>query len=112
MPIPEKLFILIDQFKRNLHEFHNGGINEATLRQEYINPFFALLGCDVDNSPGYSPAYREVVHEDTVEVNGRKKAPDYSFRIGDIRKFFVEAKVPARNIKDDWKPAFQLRRYG
>ncbi len=32
------------------------------------------------------------------------KAPDYCFRIGGTRKFFVEAKKPSVNIKDDAEP--------
>jgi hypothetical protein len=39
------------------------------------------------------------------------KAPDYAFRIGGVRKFFLEAKKPSVNIKDDIHPAYQLRRY-
>jgi hypothetical protein len=39
------------------------------------------------------------------------KAPDYCFRIGGARKFFLEAKKPAVNLKDDPAPAYQLRRY-
>lgn len=42
---------------------------------------------------------------------GQTKAPDYSFRIGGQRKFFLEAKKPAVNIRDNWEPAYQLRRY-
>src|SRR5690606_699086 len=38
-------------------------------------------------------------------------APDYAFRIGGQRKFFVEAKKPAVKIETDIHPAFQLRRY-
>jgi hypothetical protein len=38
--------------------------------------------------------------------------PDYSFCVGGIRKFFVEAKKPAVNLKTDPEPAFQVRRYG
>ncbi|HHT9116338.1 MAG TPA: Eco57I restriction-modification methylase domain-containing protein, partial [Candidatus Wunengus californicus] len=38
-------------------------------------------------------------------------APDYCFRIGGTRKFFVETKKPSVNLKDDISPAFQLRRY-
>ena len=39
------------------------------------------------------------------------KAPDYAFRIGGVRKFFVEAKRPGVDIKNDPDPAYQLRRY-
>jgi hypothetical protein len=44
-------------------------------------------------------------------VGSSTRAPDYSFRIGGQRKFFVEAKKPAVNIKEDVSPAYQLRRY-
>ena len=39
------------------------------------------------------------------------KAPDYCFRIGGTRKFFIEAKKPSTKIKEDIGAAFQLRRY-
>ncbi|KKL69026.1 hypothetical protein LCGC14_2119070, partial [marine sediment metagenome] len=55
--------------------------------------------------------FREVVREDTVYIAGKPKAPDYSFRIGGKRIFFVEAKKPTIDIKEDIEPAFQLRRY-
>ena len=44
-------------------------------------------------------------------MGGATKAPDYAFRIGGTRKFFVEAKKPSVNLKDDISPAYQLRRY-
>ncbi|MBA3754577.1 MAG: restriction endonuclease subunit M, partial [Nitrospira sp.] len=37
--------------------------------------------------------------------------PDYCFRIGGARKFFLEAKKPSINLKDEPAPAYQLRRY-
>ena len=53
-----------------------------------------------------------MVREDKVTICGKVKAPDYAFRIGGLRKFFVEAKKPSVNIKDELEPAFQVRRYG
>jgi hypothetical protein len=55
--------------------------------------------------------YRDVIFEDSLKVGGATKAPDYCFRIGGMRKFFVEAKKPSVNIATDPSPAFQLRRY-
>ena len=78
---------------------------------EFINPFFEALGWDVTNKAGHAEAYKDVIHEDAIKVGGATKAPDYSFRIGGTRKFFLEAKRPAVNIKDDPSPAYQLRRY-
>ena len=56
--------------------------------------------------------YKEVIHEDAIKIGGVTKAPDYCFRIGGTRKFFLEAKKPSVNIKEDIHPAYQLRRYG
>src|SRR5690606_13578368 len=76
-----------------------------------LNPFFIALGWDVSNEAGYAEGYKDVVHEDRVRIHGKAKAPDYSFRIGGQRKFFVEAKKRVVNIKEDVSPAYQLRRY-
>jgi len=53
-----------------------------------------------------------VVHEDAIKVGAATKAPDYSFRLGGRRLFFLEAKKPSINLKEDPSPAYQLRRYG
>ena len=63
------------------------------------------------NKQGLAEQYKEVIHEDTLKIDGSSKAPDYCFRIGPERKFFVEAKKPSVNLKDNTHPAFQLRRY-
>ena len=60
---------------------------------------------------GYAESYRDVVHEDALRIEGNAKAPDYAFRVGGVRKFFVEAKKPSVNLKDNPEPAYQLRRY-
>lgn len=111
MAPPDSLTKLIETFDRNIEAYKSGGYNEAQVRLEFINPFFSLLGWDIDNKQGYAEAYKEVINEDAIKVGGSTKAPDYSFRVGGSRKFFLEAKKPAVSIKDDGDPAFQLRRY-
>ncbi len=69
------------------------------------------LGWDVFNKQNYAEMYKDVIHEDSLEIEGENKAPDYAFRVGGTRKFFVEAKKPAVNIEFNIHPAFQLRRY-
>lgn len=59
-----------------------------------------------------APQYREVVPEDSLDVEGQQRAPDYTFRVGTLAKFFVEAKKCGVNIGGDPAPAYQLRRYG
>ena len=102
---------LVEKFKSNYEQFTKDDYNETLTRQDFINPFFELLGWDISNKAGYSQVYREVIHEDKVRVGKETKAPDYSFRIGGNRVFFVEAKKPSRNLKDNSEAAYQIRRY-
>ncbi|NLO72789.1 MAG: N-6 DNA methylase [candidate division WS1 bacterium] len=102
---------LVERFGRNRDQYRSAAYNEATLRTEFLDPFFEALGWDVANRAGYAEAYKDVVREVSVEVEGGRKAPDYCFRIGGQRKFFVEAKKPAINVKGDPGPAYQVRRY-
>ncbi len=111
MPAPKELITLVERFRRNLADLRSPKYNEASLRKEYLDPFFHLLGWDMDNSQGFADAYKEVIHEDSIKIGDFSKAPDYAFRIGGTKKFFVEAKKPFVNVKDDVGPAFQLRRY-
>jgi predicted type IV restriction endonuclease len=111
MPAPQIILELIDRFERNLDDYKSGAYNETQVRREFIDPFFEALGWDVNNKDGNAEAYKDVIHEDAVKVSGVTKAPDYSFRIGGQRKFFVEAKKPSINIKDAPAAAFQVRRY-
>ncbi|MBW2637968.1 MAG: Eco57I restriction-modification methylase domain-containing protein, partial [Deltaproteobacteria bacterium] len=59
----------------------------------------------------YAEASKDVMHEDSIRIGSAIKAPDYCFRIGGARKFFLEAKKPSINIREDTHPAYQLRRY-
>jgi len=111
MPIPQTIKDLITRFTENQASYSASTYNETQLRREFLDPFFEALGWDVANKQGYAEAYKEVIHEDAVKIGTATKAPDYSFRVGGTRKFFVEAKKPFINIKDDIDPAFQLRRY-
>jgi predicted type IV restriction endonuclease len=95
MGLPQEIADLIERFDRNREAYKSGQYNEMTLRREFLEPFFSALGWDVDNRQGYAEAYKDVVHEDSIKVGGDTKAPDYCFRIGGTRKFFVEAKKPS-----------------
>ncbi len=111
MTAPDTVIELVERFSRQRDAYRSGDYNEARLRREFLDPFFFVLGWDMDNRRGYAEPYKDVIHEDSIKVGGGTKAPDYCFRIGATRKFFVEAKKPAVNIKDDISPAYQLRRY-
>jgi hypothetical protein len=112
MPIPASILERIETFSRNLESYLDPNYKEQRLREEFLNPFFAALGWDMANANGYAEAYKDVILEDSLKVPGlAASAPDYSFRIGGTRKFFVEAKKPSIRIKDDPAPAAQLRSY-
>jgi adenine-specific DNA-methyltransferase len=107
----EQLKALIALFEANIAQYKSPQYDEANTRTDFIDKFFALLDWDIANNQGFSESYREVVREDKVKIDGSQKAPDYSFRIDGLRKYFVEAKKPSVKIKDIAGPAFQVRRY-
>lgn len=111
MGAPDKIKTLVESFHRNIDDYKIGRKNETELRREYLDPFFTELGWDVENKAGFADAYKDVIHEYSLKTKDVREAPDYCFRIGGTRKFFVEAKKPSVNVKDDIHPAFQLRSY-
>jgi predicted type IV restriction endonuclease len=112
MSAPDVILKLVQRFEEQHASYKTAGYNETQTRRDFIDPFFKALGWDLDNEFDYAEAYRDVIHEDIVLVGNAKKAPDYSFRVGGTRKFFVEAKKPWISIRRDPKSAFQIRRYG
>ncbi len=102
---------LVERFERNIEAYRSPAYNETQLRIEFVDPFFEALGWDVTNKAGYAEQYKDVIHEDAIKIAGATKAPDYCFRIGGVRKFFLETKKPSIDIKSQTSPAYQLRRY-
>ncbi len=111
MAAPKEIVDLVERFISNIEAYKSSHYNETQVRREFVDPFFKALGWDIDNEQGFAEAYKDVIHEDAIKVGGTTRAPDYSFRIGGQRKFFLETKKPSVDIKDDIHPAFQLRRY-
>ena len=107
-----KLKELVEHFKYNLDAYKNKGYKEAKVRIDFLDPFFEIFDWDVRNENRDSEDYRDVITEDSLEVSGSKRAPDYCFKIGKERKFYVEAKKPSVDISQEAEPALQVRRYG
>ena len=108
---------LVSNYSNNIAEYKNEQYNETDARAEFIDPFFELLGWDVTNKHNLSRRFREVNREIGVRVGSQEKRPDYEFRLGSERKFFVEAKKPSvdittSGINTSSEAAFQVRRYG
>lgn len=111
MTAPDIIKQLVERFDLHRDAYRAGKYNETQLRNEFLNPFLEALGWDVLNKLGYSEENKHVIHEDSLDVEGMKKAPDYAFKIGKERKFFVEAKKPSVKIETNPEVAFQLKRY-
>jgi type I restriction-modification system DNA methylase subunit len=111
MAAPEAVQRLVERFAGNIAGYRSPLYNETQVRIEFIDPFFSALGWDMANIGGVGEQFKDVVHEDKLRVEGGAKAPDYSFRVGGVRKFFLEAKRPSVNVEVDPLPALQVRRY-
>jgi hypothetical protein len=106
---------LVRGFARNLKQLKTPQYNESRVRLDYIDPFWRLLGWDVENQAQRSPQDVEVVIEpsmDTVDESGfHTRNPDYVFRVNGFARFIVEAKKPSVDIDTDRKAIFQAKRY-
>ena len=111
---PALITELVEHFHHSIDLYRSGALNETETRIQFINPFFEALGWDMSNRQQVADLYKDVVHEDSLKIQDSRKAkaPDYSFRVGGVRKFFVEAKKPSVNVGTNISAAFQLRRYG
>ena len=91
---------LVNRFSEQYDSYMSSGYNETQARREFIDPFFTALGWDVVNEGGVAEAFKDVIHEDSLRIDGSLKAPDYCFCISGKRQFFVEAKKLSVNIID------------
>ena len=87
MPAPDIIKNLVERFREHSAAYRSGKYNETQLRREFLDPFFEALGWDVFNKGGYAETYKDVIHEDSLEIEGENKAPDYAFRVGDNASF-------------------------
>jgi len=106
---------LTNKYRKNRSFYLSKEYNETMLRNEFLDPLFNLLGWDINNKAGKTTSEREVILEEslsTIEENISYKKPDYTFRLFNERKYFLEAKRPCINIENNNKTARQIRRYG
>ena len=111
MQAPNEIVELVERFSQRIEDYRRTEYKEANVRIQFIDPLFEALGWDVRNVSGYAEQYKDMVHEATLRAGGEARSPDYSFRIGGVRKFFLEAKKPSVDLKVGVGPAYQLRRY-
>src|SRR3989442_506179 len=96
-------------FQKKIGIYETEGYDEASLRNDFLTPFWRALGWDTENREGLPQLLREVEIETRVDIAGRKKRADYIFRTDGISRFVCEAK----KVKEDLiaKYAYQTQRY-
>lgn len=85
---------LVEAFGKNFAAYKSSAYDEASLRQEFLDPLLRALGWDLENRAGLILAHREVVVESRTD-SGRA---DYLFRIARLPRFVCEAKKPAEDL--------------
>jgi hypothetical protein len=100
---------LVGIFEKNHTHYQQANYDEASLRQEFLNPLFTALGWDVENKAGAIPTRREVEVESRTRIGGRNRRADYLFRTDGLDRFVCEAKKPSTTL--DRREAFQAKRY-
>jgi predicted type IV restriction endonuclease len=61
---PPIIHELVAKFAERHDTYKRGDYNETQLRRDFLDPFFAAMGWDIDNRKGYAEKFREVIHED------------------------------------------------
>ena len=112
----DQLKVLIDAFGNGYTEYKKGAYSEAQVRIDFLNPLLKCFGWDVDNEARKTQLFREVIQEESIDVEEEdkitKKNPDYTLKQYGQRSLFVEAKKVSIDITTEKAPAFQTRRYG
>ena len=89
----ERLAKLIKAYQKHFSQYKKAEYNETEIRNDYVNPFFEILGWDVNNKKNLPQHLREVKHEASVYVEEegtmKKKKPDYAFNLGTQVEFFL-----------------------
>lgn len=104
---------LVRKYEQNRGYYISEKYNETLLRSDFLDVFFELLGWDIKNENSKSTFEREVLLEEALKGDELHiKKPDYTFRLFNHRKFFVEAKKPSIKIDIANESAIQIRKYG
>jgi hypothetical protein len=95
--VPSSVVDLVERFDRQVDAYRRGALNETQVRVEFIDVLSVALGWDVRNEAGYAEADKDVVHEGAI----KEGAPDYCFRVGGTRKFFLDPCLTRRSAQGE-----------
>ena len=68
MPAPDVVRELVKRFEENIDSYRSSRYNETQLRREFLDPLFEALDWDVFNKAGYEEANKDVIHDDSMEI--------------------------------------------
>jgi len=109
----DSVFKLVENFEKNEGQYMSKDFQEAETRSRFIDPFFAALGWELNQSET-AKKFWDVHREFSQRDNSTTKKPDYAFRVKEgvkyREKFFVEAKAPHVDLTGNI-PVFQAKRY-
>ena len=98
---------LVRAFHGNLARYQSPDFNEASARQDFIDPFWRCLGWPLGGQSELIPEERDVRIETLLD--GRH--PDYQFQPAGQVRFFCEAKKPSENLGTNRSHIFQAKSY-
>ena len=78
---PQALVDLVQAFERNREAYLSPQYKEAEVRREFIDPFFEILGWDMQNRRKYAERYKDVVHEPSLEQDFGSQRPITRFNL-------------------------------
>ena len=102
----------MERFRRRINEYRGSLYNETELRNEFVNPFFAALGWDMDNRQDLSSDLKEVKVEESIRVEGEHQESGLQLQAGkEAQVLCGDQEALHQHRRVAIYPAFQLRRY-
>ena len=109
----QQIETLVTNFQRGYERYRKSDYDETNVRTEFIDPFFTALGWTMtDSVEVYREARQKVDVEKKAQDAVKTGRPDYEFLPNTSTRFYVEAKQPSVNLREDNRPAYQIRSYG
>lgn len=59
----DRLLKLVEAYQEHFKQYNRPDYNETEVRNDFVNPFFEILGWDVQNKKNLPQHLREVKHE-------------------------------------------------
>lgn len=68
----DRLLKLVEAYQKHFKQYNRPDYNETEVRNDFVNPFFEILGWDVQNKKNLPQHLREVKHEALIQIEDNK----------------------------------------